>query len=102
MTEDFFEKMWEQECVAGQARRISEGYPLWRKKCKQRNSILITCAVAICITTTAIQGYHAQISSTHSTGAYTGGKLTVVCNHSDYSNSHWLNVANEMLALEIH
>lgn len=91
LTDEEFEKLWQQETVKGMSARLSGQFPAWNRRRRQRRNIAASLMVA------SVVGLSVWFASSPDPKAYD----SVACNRSGYSDSHWLDVANDMLITEV-
>lgn len=88
LSNEEFESLWQQVEAREHGRKLVEGYPLWRRR-RQR----VTAGVAMCLVGIAVF-LPLQMQSSR-------GYDKVYCNRGTMPDSHWVDVASEMLTMEM-
>ena len=87
MTENEFDKLWQQAEAEGYSQRLAAEYPVWRQK--QRRTISIVAALLIVVTVTV------SLFTTQLRPAKNYEK--VYCNRIGTPDAQWATLASEML-----
>ena len=85
-----FDALWEQEERQGLQWRLRQDYPAWMRRRRTRRGALASIAVLI---VAAVSIFNFQISITKPYD-------TVVCNRTSFTDSHWAEVAANILTME--
>ena len=87
-----FDESWEQAERQALLQRLQREYPVWQRRRKQR--IAVACTVAVLAATgITLSSLHSPLSSLQYDG--------VCCNRSGIAESHWAEVAANILTAEV-
>lgn len=84
-----FDDLWTEEEQQGLLQRLRREYPKWEKKRRQRRmalAALAVVAVTIVLPVTLIPSHAKQYDS-------------IACNRNGIANSHWVDVAGNILTI---
>ena len=87
MTENEFDKLWQQAEVEGYGQRLAAEYPVWRRK-QQRIAGVVTASLAVVVLAVAV--LFAQLQQTRD-------YEKVYCNRVGTTDAQWASLAAEML-----
>ena len=90
MDEKRFEELWAQKERQGLQRRLLQDYPVWLHRRKQRRTIMATVAILAVV---GISIFNFQFSTPK-------GYDYVACNRSGIADTHWAEVASNILTIE--
>ena len=85
-----FEELWEQEERQGLQQRLQQDYPAWQQRRKQRRTIMASVAI-LAVVGISIFNFQFSIPKSYD---------YVACNRSGIPNSHWVEVADNILTIE--
>lgn len=88
MTNEEFEGLWQQIEAREHGRRMMEGYASWRRRRKWAATGVAMCLVAV-VAFLPLQMQHP------------GGYDKIYCNRPEIPDAHWVDVAAEMLTMDI-
>jgi hypothetical protein len=81
-----FDSLWEQEERQGLQQRLQQDYPAWLRRRQQRRTAVATVAMLVAI---ILPTFHHILPSKHYDA--------VACNRSGIAESHWADVAAQIL-----
>ncbi len=85
-----FDGLWEQEELQGLHRRLKREFPTWRRRRNRRRSVVATLAVLVA-TGAILFSLRPSMPK---------GYDAVCCNRSGIADSHWAEVAANILTIE--
>lgn len=86
-----FELLWNQEEMSGLQSRLRRDYPIWLSRYKRRCAV--TMAVALLVVCFSVAILWTPFSSRR-------GCEAVCCNRPGFSDSHWTDMAVNILTLQ--
>ena len=86
-----FEELWEQEELQGLQQRMQREYPVWQHRRRQRQ--VLVCSVAV-LAVMGVSIFNFQLTTPKSYDY-------VACNRGGIPNSHWADVAANILTIEV-
>ena len=85
-----FDELWEQEERQGLQQRLHQEYPAWTRRCKQRRMTIAAAVVIVAVLSPLT--FLLSPSKCYD---------TVACNRSGITDSHWADVADNILRTQI-
>lgn len=85
-----FDQLWEQEERAGLQQRLLQTYPEWKRNRRIRNAVLSAFAVLV-VAVVPIYNYQFSVSKSYD---------MVVSNRTTFTDSHWADIAANILTKE--
>jgi len=88
LTNEEFESLWQQAEAREHGRRLAEGYPSWQRRRRLAATGVAMCMVGIIAYLPLQLQQNRQFDK-------------VYCNRASIPDSHWADVASEMLTVEM-
>ena len=86
-----FDELWETEERQGLEKRLQRDYPVWRRQRRTRRSIIASVAL-VAVISFSIFNFQFSISKKYD---------SVCCNRNTFPESHWVDVASNILTTEL-
>ncbi len=85
-----FDELWEQEERQGLLSRLQKDYPEWQQRRKRRRTMAAVAIAAVAVLSPVV--FHSSPTQTYD---------YICCNRSDIPEMHWVDVASNILTIDI-